>query len=221
MHLFSRWLICTLILLIFLSSCRTCLQASADFAKDKEEDNSAVDELEKTAVNLEVFVEEMVTGIPYSSSVDKSESEIDNGQQSGFVLREGIEYVGKGGKYSQGGTLALNYLELPIYGMYRQGINQSSAVFGGLGPFVSYGIGGKISGGGFSMPSFGENNGGYKRFDAGIGFLVGYQYQDFQFSLNYDLGLVNTAYPSTDITSKTRSFGINVAYCIQKLIKKK
>jgi hypothetical protein len=205
-----------------MPSCKTCIQASVDFAKDAEADNSAVSELEKTAENFEVFAEEMITGTPYSSYNDAKEPDADNSQPSGIAVRQGLEYVGKGGKYAQGGgKIALDYLEVPIYGIYNYGINKTSAVYGGLGPFFSYGIGGKVSGSGFSTPSFGENNGGYKRFDAGIGFLVGYQYQNFLFSLNYDLGLANTAYPSTDISSKTRSFGINVAYSISNLIKRK
>jgi hypothetical protein len=110
---------------------------------------------------------------------------------------------------------------VPLYAVAAYKLNSKSRIYGGLGPYFAYGLGGKIKSGSFSTPSFGENNGGYKRFDAGLTFMAEYKFTAFSLSFNYDLGLTNIAYASTDISSKGRSFGISVGYSLGKLLAKK
>jgi hypothetical protein len=204
-------------ILATLQSCGPELKASADWAKNKEGGASSVTQLEKTLFNVGIFADEMMTGIKYGS-LDKADAKESNTE---FGFYEGLEFIGKGGKYHDGSSITLNYLEVPIYAIARHKLG-AGALFGGLGPYFAYGIGGKVKGGGFSESSFGDNNGGYKRFDAGLGFMAEYKLDmGFSLSLDYDLGLTNIAYPSLDITSHNRSFGINVGYDISRFFKKK
>jgi len=89
---------------------------------------------------------------------------------------------------------------------------------GGLGPYFAYGIGGSRRG----ISSFGENNGGFKRFDAGLNLQLGYKLDNgLSFRLAYDLGLANVEYADEDVKGHTRAFGINAGYQIGRLFGKK
>ena len=91
--------------------------------------------------------------------------------EGNFRLRGGIEYIQKGAKLkSESGSDGLNYLEIPITAQYRSIIAQGY-IHWGPGPYFAYGVGGKA----FGVSSFGENNGGYKCFDDGLNFLLGYK----------------------------------------------
>ena len=134
----------------------------------------------------------------------------------------GLEFVSKrsGG---DGSTLTLNYLEVPLYGLYQTDL-LSGHVFGGLGPYVAYGIGGNASssfeGHSSSIPAFGST-GGFKRFDAGLGFTAGYKIPDsFYFSLAYSLGLANIDPDGAGDKTKNYGISLNVGYPIDKLIKR-
>lgn len=222
---------CILMLLALLGSCKATIKASNDWAKQKEAGGSAVSQSDRDFFNFAYWIEEFVDDKPSlpmktNSAADRNNIYSDEkmGRANTMKLSVGgeLEFVGKGGKYPEdGGTVALNYLEVPIYGIGNYFLTDDSRVFVGLGPYFAYGIGGKVKSGNFETSSFGENNGGYKRFDAGLTFLGGYQFQKFSISLNYDLGLVNTAYASDDITSKGRSFGISLGYSLGTLFAKK
>jgi hypothetical protein len=160
---------------------------------------------------------------PYASYKDYKEAQIPKTNNTALGIWTGLAYVQKGfsaSSFDNTTTKAhLNYLEVPVYAMAKHKLESTGgSIFAGIGPYFGYGVGGNIKGGGFSTPSFGENNGGYKRFDAGLGILGGYQF-DFGLSihLSYELGLTNIAYPSSDITAKNRAFSINVGYSLKKL----
>jgi hypothetical protein len=132
-----------------------------------------------------------------------------------------LQYIGKGGKFD--GTVGhVNYVELTILGEIDAALGDGAAFFR-LGPYLGYGVGGKVGKGSQAQPSFGGDD-GYRRFDAGPSIALGYR---FSFGgvvyLCYEYGLVNKApklnggYPS-DYTDKNRSFGINLAYPIGKII---
>jgi hypothetical protein len=206
------------VLVVLAPSCSTEIHASNDWAKEKEAMNSAAEQFEIVNYNLGVFVDPILAINADDDSKEPAEDAAEAKKtRPRFGLQVGLEFVGKGGKYQDGSTIGLNYLEVPIYGTYSYPINEQSGVFGGLGPFLAYGIGGKVKSGGFESPSFGESNGGYKRFDGGLSFIAGYRYRDFKFYFDYDLGLANTAYPILDITSKSRSYGFNIAYSLRGL----
>ena len=146
---------------------------------------------------------------PLLQNPDANETEEKN-----LGIRGGIEYISKGAKFKTGGgSIGLNYLEVPIIPEYRFSTGMGN-ICAGLGPYFAYGIGGKSNG----ESSFGENNGGYKRFDAGISFLLGYKLNTgVAFGLSYDLGLANNIYPDQDVKSHNRSFSINLGYEVGRL----
>jgi hypothetical protein len=129
----------------------------------------------------------------------------------------GLEYVAKGGKFADAAKIQLNYLEIPVQVVYHYFIGPGN-MYGGIGPYFAYGIGGKSR----NISSFGENNGGFKRFDAGAGFMLGYKLNNgASLDVGYDLGLVNVEYANQDVKGHTRNLSINLGYQIGRLLAKK
>lgn len=133
----------------------------------------------------------------------------------------GIEFVQKRSG-DDGQTTTLNYFEIPVYGIYQHYLS-SGTIFGGLGPYVAYGIGGsnKSSFGGktTSIPSF-DSTSGYKRFDAGLGFTAGYKLPNsFYFNFAYDWGIANIDRNTFGDKTRNRTISLNVGYPINRLIK--
>jgi len=183
----------------YLCSCVAEASASADWAKQKQAGNSPVTTEEKMNYNIHLFLER-IYGDQQSGSghldnqVDIPSISMDVGA---FGVQGGLEFVGKGAKYNlsgSGGSIGLNYLEVPIYGLYKYALNQDNKIYAGI------------------ASSYGENNGGYKRWDAGLTFEAGYQYKPFTLTFSYDLGLLNVAYPSQDYSAHNHSFAINAGY---------
>lgn len=198
-------------------SCDFHIRASADWAKQKQAGNSAVTAQQINDFNVGVFVNS-ADNLAAMSGLDRVSSDDPASPAAApagkFGIEGGLQFIGKGAKYDLGGAegkIHLNYLEAPIYATYTYPVGPGR-LYGGLGPYFAYGIGGKVEEGGFSASSFGVNNGGYKRFDAGLGIEAGYQYKLFSFTLTYDLGFVNVAYSGQDYTAHNRSFGVNVGY---------
>ena len=118
--------------------------------------------------------------------------------------------------------MRFNYIQLPLYALYHHPVGSSGAIYGGLGPYFAYGIGGKSKSPGFSDDTFGEDHGGYKRFDAGLGFKAGYEFNmGLYVDLTYEFGLANIAYPSMDVKSHMRGGGLDVGYSLSRMFVKK
>ena len=133
-------------------------------------------------------------------------------------LLTGLEFVQKNSKYEET-KIRLSYLQVPLVVVYMHDLGNDRKVFGGLGPYFAYGIGGKFEGDGFSEKAF-DQDFGFKRFDAGLTFTGGYNF-DSQWSvgLAYDLGLTNIEQDSFDKT-KNRCLSVYVGYSLEKLAKK-
>jgi hypothetical protein len=133
-------------------------------------------------------------------------------------LLTGLEFIQKHSK-DEGTKIHTNYLQVPIVALYNHDLDDERKVFGGLGPYLAYGIGGKIEGDGFSEKAFDEDF-GFKRFDAGLTFTAGYKFhKNWSVRLAYDLGLANIEQDSFD-KAKNRCFSVNLGYwphLIQKL----
>src|SRR5664279_59548 len=87
----------------------------------------------------------------------------------------GIEFVQKRSK--DGGTkITLNYLQVPAYLLYYYQLPSAGNIFGGLGPYLAYSIGGKMktSGQTSETKSFDKTT-GFKPFDVGLGLTAGYK----------------------------------------------
>lgn len=109
---------------------------------------------------------------------------------------------------------------MPVLAIYTYELTDDRKVFGGLGPYFAYGIGGKIKGDGFSEKAF-DKDFGFKRFDVGLTFTAGYKFnKKWSVRLAYDLGLANIEQDSFD-KAKNRCFSLNIGYSpqlIQKLV---
>jgi Outer membrane protein beta-barrel domain len=127
-------------------------------------------------------------------------------------------------------TTRLNYLELPVNLLYKHQIG-SGKLFAGFGPYLAYGISGKlkVKGGGenFSIDQevkvkfkdsqeYSAKEVYIKPFDAGANFTAGYELKmGWLFSLNYSLGLTNTS-PYDKEKEKNHYFGVSVGYLFKK-----
>ncbi len=131
----------------------------------------------------------------------------------------GIEFVQK--KSEDGNTkITLNYLEVPLYLLYQSTLSSTANIFGGLGPYFAYGIGGNMKTSAYKSKAFDKTT-GFKPFDAGLGLTAGYKITNsFSFSLAYDIGLVNIDRNAFGDKIKNRGISFNVMYPLNKLIKK-
>jgi hypothetical protein len=136
---------------------------------------------------------------------------------AGFAIYTQLEFIRKGSKFQDTHT-HLNYLDLSGNFVYYKKMADHSMIFGGLGPYIGYGLGGKVSGGGFSENAFGGQD-GYKRFDAGLSVIGQYELpSSLFFGLGYEFGLANKS-PAPDYTSRNRTFYFSAGYSLTKLLK--
>ncbi len=121
------------------------------------------------------------------------------GQALPFFLETGLLYTEKGTKIRETEETGLRktilrYLEIPIVLKYKIDTNADDfTVQPFFGGFLAAGVGGKVKDYGprVKYNPFGSN--GYKRFDAGLKMGCGIEFQNFYFSMGYDLGLFNIA----------------------------
>ncbi len=132
-------------------------------------------------------------------------------------LMGGAEIVNK--KSNDGGTkVNLIYLEIPLYAIYQKELAEGQ-IFGGLGPYFAYGLGGstKESFSGTKFNSF-DKEIGFKRFDFGIDLTVGYRLKNgFRFRLAYDRGIANLERDNGGNKTINRAYSVNVSYPLNKL----
>lgn len=161
-----------------------------------------------------------------SNSVYTQSEKAPEAEPNGLHLMSGLEFVAKGFREDYGAddkaTTRFYYLKVPVDLVYHHYLNKGR-LFGGLGPYFGYGVGGKqkftFMNGIEEFPSFDKNN-GYKRFDAGLNFLAGYDFDNgFGIGLGYDLGLTNIEDNGDDKTFN-RAFSINIRYNIGNLFNK-
>jgi hypothetical protein len=210
-----RWLLC-LLLPVCLSGCTILLSPSFD-AVDDDFNGPSYDGIDsKTLYTLNVLLAGMAgtghqttantltapgnllasaDGLPGSTSPTDHDSFLDH-----VNYLYGIQLIGKGGKYFDGvgtTTSRRTYLEPLAYALYNYDLpNAKGRLFGGPGVFAAYGLWGKTK---YSDPKFGDESypafdktTGYQRFDAGLGFMVGYQLpQEIRLSITREWGLVN------------------------------
>lgn len=132
----------------------------------------------------------------------------------------GIEYISKGGK-DPGTTTHLNYLEVPFYVTYWTNPIAKGNIFGGLGPYIAYGIGGNTKTSTDKWKSFG-NKGDFKPFDAGLTFTAGYKMTNsFSFRIAYDKGMVNTAKDAPHSKTHNNNLSLNIGYPLNRIYKNK
>lgn len=145
---------------------------------------------------------------------------------SHLSLLYGVQLIGKGGKFSDGigtSTTKMTYLEPSAVVLYQYDLpDNHGLIFGGLGPYLAYGLWGKAT---YKDPTtdqssgaFDSKNGGYRRFDAGLIFTVGYQLpQELRLSIAHELGLVNIDPAGGYDKTKNSVWSLNIGYPLNKL----
>ncbi|HXD77038.1 MAG TPA: outer membrane beta-barrel protein [Puia sp.] len=214
-------------------SCSTEMEASFDIAKEKEGGQSAYGTSADIGTNVALgwYLPLTPGAMRNSSSSDgplfvKEDSAwnplpmyyVDRSAAGGnFGIAPMVGFIQKGAK-AFGASSRENYLEGAVDLQYHYGLSDGGAVYGGLGPFIAYGLGGKTGGGANSESTFGGTD-GIKRFDFGLNLRGGYQFaSSLQFELGYDLGLIDRSPTPDDYTTKSRNFSISVGYSVDKII---
>ncbi|MDR2533735.1 MAG: PorT family protein [Tannerellaceae bacterium] len=127
------------------------------------------------------------------------------------------------------------FLQVPLYFAYKIEIDRDTRFVPRIGPWIGYGVGGKLSmnasagilgfEAGGSLPDtdlFGDS-GFMKNFNYGLGVGAGIEFGRLNFYLNYELGLANLAsddlrtvfnLTGTDYSIKTNTVSIAVGYRI-------
>jgi hypothetical protein len=136
-------------------------------------------------------------------------------QPSLFLTSKGV----KGEEEEAKVTINQVYLELPVNLQARVPVSDKTNFIFAAGPYLAYGIGGKISGAtsegdvdySSSTNTFGENR--FKRFDAGLGLGVSLEVSRVIVGLEGQLGLTKIGDgASSDGSPKNINFGVTVGY---------
>ena len=140
-------------------------------------------------------------------------------------LQTGLFFSTKGAKYSDKAdgdwvdtNVTANYLQLPLHVAYKLDVTPGTKVVFHAGPYVAYGIGGKMKVGPLSVDTFDETSVGFKfdytvgfkPFDAGLGLGVGAELGKILVDLGWDMGLTNIARVGGDI--KNQNAYLSVGY---------
>ncbi|WP_374164362.1 porin family protein [Arcticibacter sp. MXS-1] len=175
----------------------------------------------KTGINFATL--KMKSG-EYSSS----NSSVTSFHFGGFVdvpvsarlsIQPGLTLSGKGMKMGEDDddTKAnLMYVDVPVNAVTRIDAGPGK-VFLGAGPYLGYGLSGKIKGpDGKQDVKFGKDE-ELRRLDLGLGFIGGYQLPSgFNFNLGYQLGIKDiepeAGNDNSESSTKNRVFSISVGY---------
>ena len=222
-----------LLLSMHWMSCSPTLSASIDIANEKETGPSAYSQKADLGTNVSLgwlmglsggggghnSVADRFPFISEDSAWTPMEMPFEAHPAAGgqFAISPMVEFVQKGSKLSNIGSRE-NYLEALADVQYRYTLSNEGTLYGGLGPFIAYGIGGKTGSGAYEASTFGGTD-GYKRFDAGLNIRAGYAFANsLQFELGYDLGLVDKSPDPSDYTSKSRNFSFAVGYSVDRIV---
>lgn len=139
-----------------------------------------------------------------------------------FYLAPGLLFSTKGAKDESMGVttnIVLNYLEVPINFLYKPELGAGKLIVA-FGPYLAYGIGGKLKfkgdGGGADLDiNFGSGDeDDFKPFDMGANIGFGYELSGgLSLKLNAQLGLANIMIDGdSDNSVKNTGFGLSVGY---------
>ena len=145
-----------------------------------------------------------------------------------FYIQPGVEFNQKGAKSNDGNyTTSLSYIDIPVSLVYKPMLGTGRLILG-FGPYVGFGVGGKVKGGGstadvkfdndITISDFNTGNAYFKRMDAGANFLAGYEMSSkLSLQLNAQLGLVKInpkieEVPNDQSSVKNTGFGLSLGY---------
>ncbi|MDD2247609.1 MAG: porin family protein [Proteiniphilum sp.] len=136
-----------------------------------------------------------------------------------MAIQSGLFFTTKGTKIDYDfpiigkvdGTINSMNLQIPVHFAYKTDITPGTRIVFHGGPYVAYGVGGKISSGGTDLADTFGDDGLLKPFDAGLGLGVGAEFGPFLVDLGWDMGLVNIAnYSNGDL--KNQNAYLSVGY---------
>ena len=129
-----------------------------------------------------------------------------------FFVRPGVMFSMKGAHYENRRYDNLNYLELPVLMAYKERVGNHMDVDFQTGPYLAFGISGKINkkAENYAVPSFVNE---YRKFDFGWNFGMGMDIYKLYIGISYDCGLrqLRDHYYSQDV-QKNGCLMINFGY---------
>lgn len=140
-----------------------------------------------------------------------------------IYIQSGLYYTVKGCKEEDGSetlTYKPSFIELPILASYRYNFSDAVQLQINFGPYLAYGIGGKVKseykGRTEEIDFFGDehddNSVGAKRFDAGLQIGAGITLaQHYYVGCGYEFGLTSMG-RNSDYKIKNKNFFISVGY---------
>ncbi|MDR2954790.1 MAG: PorT family protein [Prevotella sp.] len=118
---------------------------------------------------------------------------VDIGLTENVYIITGLELQTKGTKSKTSPNVKYNpmYLQVPVHAAYKFDIAPQTRFVVEGGPYVAYGIAGKVKSGDEKVNIFHDDR--FKRFDFGLGAGVGVEYNKFVLKGGYDFGLLNVS----------------------------
>jgi len=117
-------------------------------------------------------------------------------------------------------SIKLVYAEIPVLALFRRCIHQSFRFYGGVGPYVGIGLGGKIKSSYNPLAKdvvFGSGNVGsnsFRRFDYGASAAAGIEINRLLIGVNYNYGLIDLGRATSK--SYNRTLGITIGFWLDK-----
>src|SRR5882724_5784411 len=144
-------------LTLALHSCtptRLDAQAEGTDSDEAEGGDSEIDNDYKPGIKIGVAVVAKPSSAPSkSNSADREDHEFRPMNDGGLAFRTELAFVQKGSKIQDSKT-TLNYLEVTEDLFFEHKFENNGALFGGVGPYIAYGIGGKAGNSSFKTNSF-------------------------------------------------------------------
>lgn len=147
-----------------------------------------------------------------------------------FYVQPGVLFSTKGAKsdIDDDAKIKLSYIEVPINFLYKPVLGSGKLLLG-IGPYVAFAIGGKVSDGNgkdtdiefeneITLTQYGSATPYFKRLDVGGNLLVGYELSSkLSAQLNAQLGMVKinpkiTGISGDDTKAKNTGFGVSLGY---------
>lgn len=112
-----------------------------------------------------------------------------------WYLITGLELQTKGTKSKPHGSADVKYnpmyLQIPVHAAYKLEVADNTKLVFEAGPYVAYGISGKMKSEGRKVNIFGDDR--FKRFDMGAGASFGVEISKFVIKTGYDFGIIDIA----------------------------
>ena len=154
----------------------------------------------------------------------------DLGIHRNFSVQPAVLWSNKGFKstYNAGNGILIKYtyepvyVEVPVLALLKINVGDSFRIYGGAGPYVAFGVGGKITANGSaglgnneSDIKYGNTNAAdLKRLDYGGSAALGVEIGSVLVGVNYNLGLANIYAEESPTEIRNVSLGLTVGFLL-------